>query len=263
MFYAQRRNGDSTKQSAFTLIELLVVIAIIAILAAILFPVFAKAREKARQASCASNMKQIGLGLLQYSQDYDEALPFFFYGADGNQTDPNGPRYKWMDAIYPYIKSEQVFRCPSAGNNNLYIYYKNLTASTSGNYGHYGINNMYRYDTGPRTPPTGRNGAGLSLANLQDPSGTVWVADIVPAAGALGFGWQCLSSAACTGTDYQPATVVNTGATPNQISQMVARHTEMTNIVYCDGHAKASKLSSLASRTLADGTLTAFTVEAD
>src|SRR5262249_38734327 len=76
------------KKSAFTLIELLVVIAIIAILAAILFPVFAQAREKARSISCLSNNKQVSLGVLMYVQDYDETYPIFFYGVPGLPSDP-------------------------------------------------------------------------------------------------------------------------------------------------------------------------------
>jgi prepilin-type N-terminal cleavage/methylation domain-containing protein/prepilin-type processing-associated H-X9-DG protein len=87
----------------FTLIELLVVIAIIAILAAILFPVFARARENARRASCQSNLKQIGLGIMQYVQDYDERLPYA----------SSGGTLGWAYAIQPYIKSEQLFQCPS------------------------------------------------------------------------------------------------------------------------------------------------------
>jgi prepilin-type N-terminal cleavage/methylation domain len=93
------------RPAAFTLIELLVVIAIIAILAAILFPVFAQAREKARQASCMSNLKQIGLAIMQYTQDYDETFP---RGADDNF------RNSWPAATQPYAKSIEIFRCPSS-----------------------------------------------------------------------------------------------------------------------------------------------------
>jgi len=99
------------KKQGFTLIELLVVIAIIAILAAILFPVFAKAREKARQASCLSNQKQIGLAFAQYTQDYDEK-----YSARDMQTDPNhSMSFRW--ALQPYIKNTQVWVCPSNPND--------------------------------------------------------------------------------------------------------------------------------------------------
>ena len=102
----RRRDPQS---SGFTLIELLVVIAIIAILAAILFPVFAQAREKARQASCMSNEKQIGLALMQYTQDYDELLPERYSSPDPTNT----YTLSWKDMLYPYIKSHDVFKCPS------------------------------------------------------------------------------------------------------------------------------------------------------
>ncbi|MBU0606577.1 MAG: DUF1559 domain-containing protein [Armatimonadetes bacterium] len=94
------------KRHGFTLIELLVVIAIIAILAAILFPVFAKAREKARQSSCSSNLKQIALGVIQYSQDYDEKFPNAVTGT---------PPAIWLlnEVLAPYIKNEQIWQCPS------------------------------------------------------------------------------------------------------------------------------------------------------
>ena len=99
------QNISSHKKSAFTLIELLVVIAIIAILAAILFPVFARARENARRSSCQSNLKQIALGFMQYTQDYDEKFP----GSDWRQhklalTRPANP-FGWADGLQPYLKS--------------------------------------------------------------------------------------------------------------------------------------------------------------
>ena len=96
----------------FTLIELLVVIAIIAILAAILFPVFAQAREKARQASCLSNTKQVGLAIIQYVQDYDESLPSGRMVYATSTTTPTVPGIGWAGGVYPYSKSGQVLRCP-------------------------------------------------------------------------------------------------------------------------------------------------------
>jgi prepilin-type N-terminal cleavage/methylation domain-containing protein/prepilin-type processing-associated H-X9-DG protein len=98
-------------RKAFTLIELLVVIAIIAILAAILFPVFAKAREKARQASCESNEKQLGLGFVQYTQDYDEEYPCPLSGMAATAL-RGWTGQGWAGEIYPYVKSKGVYRCP-------------------------------------------------------------------------------------------------------------------------------------------------------
>jgi prepilin-type N-terminal cleavage/methylation domain-containing protein/prepilin-type processing-associated H-X9-DG protein len=111
------------KTRGFTLIELLVVIAIIAILAAILFPVFAQAREKARQTSCLSNLKQIGTGLQMYAQDYDECFPLnntsipFPYNADGSRS---GDRHGvWAKLLQPYLKNVQIFSCPSGTNKDV------------------------------------------------------------------------------------------------------------------------------------------------
>src|SRR5258708_3105079 len=104
------------RRSAFTLIELLVVIAVIAVLAGILFPVFAQAREKARMTACSSNMGQIARALMLYTQDYDETFPcVYFHGFSGRFTkDFHGKRIvTWRNAIAPYLKSIDVFACPS------------------------------------------------------------------------------------------------------------------------------------------------------
>ena len=93
----------------FTLIELLVVIAIIAILASILFPVFGRARENARRSSCSSNIKQIGLGLKQYIQDYDDRYPLMIQNVGGTPSDATG----WAIMVQPYLRSSQIFQCPS------------------------------------------------------------------------------------------------------------------------------------------------------
>src|SRR3979409_1025464 len=98
------------RRRGFTLIELLVVIAIIAILAAILFPVFAQAREKARQTSCLSNTKQMMLGVKMYTQDYDETSLWRWYMPNTNGT---GTNFCWEEVVLPYIKNQDIFICPS------------------------------------------------------------------------------------------------------------------------------------------------------
>ncbi len=140
---------SKSSRRGFTLIELLVVIAIIAILAAILFPVFAKAREKARQSSCSSNAKQMAVATLQYVQDYDEKFPLF---------DHRNPTIYWRANIQPYIKNTQVFLCPSDGRVNL---------DTNGQYQSYCASEEL-FSWGGSATPTAR-----ALADLQRPSETV------------------------------------------------------------------------------------------
>jgi len=134
------------RRRGFTLIELLVVIAIIAILAAILFPVFARAREKARQSSCLSNVKQLMLGLLSYAQDYDETMPSCWTGSS-TYDHPF-----WYEKVAPYIKNTQILLCPS----------KKYTTIA------YGYNYVYLGSTG---------GSGMGLAQIQTPSEMLILAD--------------------------------------------------------------------------------------
>lgn len=160
---------QSTKR-AFTLIELLVVIAIIAILAAILFPVFARARENARRASCMSNMKQLGLAFMQYTQDYDEQLPIDDYPKSANGNSPGA--HSWDVSIAPYagVKvqsglSPQIFRCPSD--------------SSDGTLRSYAIPyfNNYAPDGGSSTvfgrDPTDTFIVGVNIASIPEPATTL------------------------------------------------------------------------------------------
>jgi prepilin-type N-terminal cleavage/methylation domain-containing protein/prepilin-type processing-associated H-X9-DG protein len=269
-------------RKGFTLIELLVVIAIIAILAAILFPVFARARENARRASCQSNLKQIGLGLLQYSQDYDEKMTLIYYVPVANGlswASSNTDEYKWMDAIFPYVKSEQLFTCPSSVNQP-YMYNKRMPHSSAANgwptgqyFGSYGMSEAY-WGGGPANANGPARGGGpgtqpTSLAEFQSPATTVLVVDTgVSNAGEVWrhSGWGHPS------TLGGPDTVtIRADASPPYVESQwsgaaMARHLDTMVTLYADGHVKSNRIGQLyQERTRPDGVriYPAFTIQDD
>jgi prepilin-type N-terminal cleavage/methylation domain-containing protein/prepilin-type processing-associated H-X9-DG protein len=251
-----KRNG----QRAFTLIELLVVIAIIAILAAILFPVFAQAREKARQTSCLNNCKQLGTATMLYVQDYDECYPH--HNWQTTTTPPGGPRpfplpdgrthignVGWALQLYPYIKNQQAYICPSDDlpNQN----WSNTTADpVTNNWGKpipmsYLENaSMYLSTVGP-----------LSLADLTFPADTYWVGD---GNGAHPVGFEMYGGndpwgpnlfnrlrfpKRCAGMNTGAGAVAIPSDHPNPDN--CTRHNGGNVVVFADGHAKWEKWSQM------------------
>jgi prepilin-type N-terminal cleavage/methylation domain-containing protein/prepilin-type processing-associated H-X9-DG protein len=213
----------------FTLIELLVVIAIIAILASILFPVFGRARENARRSSCQSNLKQIGLGILQYVQDYDERYPSAKsnnVAVDGNLTN-NVP---WHLLIQPYVKSTQLFACPSnsyntsfqqnTGNAGSRIPLSYLCAGL-GN-----TNNKAAWGGSRPMNHPGVDGGGLSIAQMNNPSTTILVTE---------NGWKRNEPDMWGVNDF------STAATPADNQVRLTNHLGTSNYLFVDGHVKALK----------------------
>lgn len=249
----------SSKRRAFTLIELLVVIAIIAILAAILFPVFARARENARRASCQSNLKQIGLGLMQYTQDYDETMPMLWSVDSPVNSGNAAPGYTWRDAVQPYVKSWQIFKCPSDS--------RSIVPSNSNVDSSYGANMA---GWGEDQTVAGRaTGKGPSIS--QSAGRTVKISAIAAVATTI-FALDCNSYQYSTQwNDINIATghQVVSGTSPRELTGGgIERHLETINTLWCDGHVKAMKLESLIKGTsgaFGDSTLRAtyFTRAAD
>ena len=245
-------------KKAFTLIELLVVIAIIAILASILFPVFAQARSKARQAACLSNMKQIGTGLMMYTQDYDEVLPGNSTLGTNGLTDPRWPdaatahsagqgeAYGWMqpyDAtqvgthriwardIQPYIKNLQIFKCPQAKPRSTDGACNAAAAGSSPAGGICEVQGVLAPQAGNGNILLNGIPAGRSIAVIPAP------ADIIFAHEVRNF---------FRAAQEKPRMVLSTGFYSGFTSQYYdSTHSEGANLLFCDGHAKFQRRDAI------------------
>ena len=270
-----KRNSSFKRHGAyrngFTLIELLVVIAIIALLAAILFPVFGRVRENGRRTTCRSNLRQMGMGLLQYVIDNDSVMPTDKISPkpDPNDYDANDPlTQEWQDFLQSYVKNDQVFTCPShSGKDDMPFIH-----GPGRNYGSYAMNHTYPGKGDTFTPPmsdyqSGRNYY-VTQAMIVVPASTVWIVETGNDTGYttwFDFSWEKEHLPQIRPTLLSGYEYLGHANASASLGGPVARHLGTTGVLYCDGHVKSMKLSALAAtKTIgADTILPAFTIEDD
>lgn len=192
-----------TKHRAFTLVEILVVLAVVFLLAALLFPVFGRARENARRTNCASNCQQFALALTQYSQDHDESFMPIRYDSDGEVT--------WTDMLTPYVKNAQIFRCPSDAQS------KKIS---------YGLNQLVFLDLEehPSAQP-------VKIAQFQSPAQTIML-------GETGTGDDLITPRPDTSKLLPPSEDIEDA----EDARPIARHFGETTLAFLDGHVKPMRL---------------------